>query len=237
VEIFYVKTWYTVPETSGHISFTCLDCADLSNMTEASALAFTTSMRVQPGYYETVDEVVLAINDALEMKLKIEDSNQPIRIPQYALPRFMYDRVQDKVCVYMHPGYSLKFDDHLASMIGFDIGSVLNITDTSRVICGPRTADINGGIRALYVYCDVLENVAVGDTLAPLLRIVDATAGRRGENVHQNFDPPRYMPVRKKKFDTIEMLIKDEYGEDIAFEGGKSVVTLHFRRAANPYFT
>ena len=105
------------------------------------------------------------------------------------------------------------------------------------MICGTRTTDINGGIRALYIYCDVLENVTVGDTLAPLLRIVDATAGRRGENVHQSFDPPRYMPVRKKRFDTIEMLIKDEYGEDIAFEGGKSVVTLHFRRASNPYFT
>ena len=102
---------------------------------------------------------------------------------------------------------------------------------------GLRTADINGGIRALYVYCDVVENVAVGDTQAPLLRIVDATTGQRNDNVHRTVDPPRYMPVQKKRFDTIEIFIKDDFGEDILFEGGKLITTLHFRRAVGPYFT
>jgi hypothetical protein len=75
----------------------------------------------------------------------------------------------------------------------------------------------------------------VGDTQAPLLRIVE-TSGKYGDKIRVNFDPPRYIPVQKQEFDSLEIDIRDEYGSPVSFESGQSVVTVHFRRTTNPYF-
>ena len=50
------------------------------------------------------------------------------------------------------------------------------------------------------------------------------------------YDQPRYFPVQKKTFDTIEIDIRDDTGESIPFDAGKLIVTLHFRRAKDSYF-
>ena len=94
---------------------------------------------------------------------------------------------------------------------------------------------MEGGLHALYVYCNVLECVSVGDTMAPLLRIV-AVKGSRGEMTYIQYDQPRYIPLQKKTFDSIEIDIRDDTGESIPFDSGKLIVTLHFRRAKNAYF-
>ena len=100
---------------------------------------------------------------------------------------------------------------------------------------GDFVADINRGINSLFVYCDLLEYVPVGDTKAPLLRTVDAS-GKNGEIIHRTFDQLRYIPLQKKNFDTIEILIRDDLGQPVAFESGKLVVTLHFREAKSKYY-
>ena len=75
--------------------------------------------------------------------------------------------------------------------------------------------------------------------MAPLLRIVEV-AGSRGEGLqemtHIQFDQPRYIPIQKKNFDSIEIDIRDDAGESIPFDDGKLIVTLHFRRAKESYF-
>ena len=86
----------------------------------------------------------------------------------------------------------------------------------------------------------MLENIPVGDTMAPLLRIVEVSGTRndeRQELTHIQYDQPRYFPVQKKAFDTIEIDIRDDTGESIPFDTGKLIVTLHFRRAKDSYFT
>ena len=87
----------------------------------------------------------------------------------------------------------------------------------------------------MYIYCDVLECVPVGDTAAPLLRIVEVN-GVAGEMLLIQYDPPRYVPLQKKVFDSIEIDIRDDAGGPIAFDSGKLIVTLHFRRAKDSYF-
>ena len=82
---------------------------------------------------------------------------------------------------------------------------------------------------------DVAEAKRVGDTKAPLLRIVDAS-GVIGENIHRNYNPPRYLPICKSNFDSIEMDIRTDEGEPVPFESGWLSVTLHFRHAVEPIF-
>ena len=96
-------------------------------------------------------------------------------------------------------------------------------------------ADINRGVNSLYIYCDLLECVPVGDTKAPLLRTVETT-GENGGIIHRTFDQLRYIPLQKKNFDTIEILIRDDLGHPVSFESGKLIVTLHFREAKSKYY-
>src|SRR5437899_12678347 len=94
---------------------------------------------------------------------------------------------------------------------------------------------IVGGVHVMYVYSDVLECVPVGDTMTPLLRIVEI-GGQKSEMVHIQYDQPRYVPLQKKEFDSIEVDIRDDLGEKISFDSGKVIVTLHFRKAKESYF-
>jgi len=95
----------------------------------------------------------------------------------------------------------------------------------------------NGAIvRSLYVYCDLLEAVPVGDAIMPLLRIVNMSERRDHANTHQSMKKVLFMPVHKKHFDTIEILMLDDTGSVVLFEDGKSVVVLEFTRAMHPYF-
>ena len=87
----------------------------------------------------------------------------------------------------------------------------------------------------MYIYTDIVENVIIGDTEAPLLRIVE-TAGNFGDIIHQTFEPLRFIPLRRKSFDSIEIDIRDAYGQPMSFESGILTVTLHIRRASSPYF-
>ena len=69
----------------------------------------------------------------------------------------------------------------------------------------------------------------VGGDEAPLLRIVGVDA-KQGEIVRKTYDNPMYIPVRIKKFDTIEIDIKSNTGEHVPFQYSKSEVILHFRK-------
>jgi len=94
--------------------------------------------------------------------------------------------------------------------------------------------DVKCGFYSLYIYCDVLGHMHVGDTRAPLLRAI-AVRGKHGEAVHEIFSKVTYIPLQKKVFDSIEINIMTDTGKPVPFVGGKSLVTLHFRRSSNPY--
>jgi len=85
-----------------------------------------------------------------------------------------------------------------------------------------------GGMNHIFVYSDIVQRQIVGDALVPLLRIVNIT-GKTGDVVTQTFRP-YYLPINKLEFNTIEVLLCNEFGEEIHFERGQSIVTLHFRK-------
>ena len=60
--------------------------------------------------------------------------------------------------------------------------------------------------------------------------------GEHGSYVSKNFERPHYVPLNKKVFDTISINIRDEAGDLVAFEHGKVIITLHFRRSKTQYF-
>lgn len=99
-----------------------------------------------------------------------------------------------------------------------------------------KLTTLENKILSLFVYCDVLEHVPVGDTLAPLLRCVVVHGTHDSEHVIERFVNPMYLPVQKKEFESLEINIRTDTGDPMPFVDGRSSVTLHFRRTSNPYF-
>lgn len=80
------------------------------------------------------------------------------------------------------------------------------------------------------VYSDISEPVVVGDTVAPLLRIVTLEDSQHGMNMVKTFPTPQYHPLMSNTFRTIEVLLRDDLGNKLAFGGGVSSVTLHLKK-------
>ena len=86
----------------------------------------------------------------------------------------------------------------------------------------------------MYVYTDIVEPQPVGDTLAPLLRIINV--GKHGKmpgaQISYTFIHPHYIPLMKREFNRIEVDIRDDLGENVPFASGQLNVKLHFRKVS-----
>ena len=87
----------------------------------------------------------------------------------------------------------------------------------------------SAGARSIFVYCDLIEDQIVGDSLSPLLRIVPVTV-RQGKFQHTVYNHVHYYPLSTNNFHTIEISLRDEFGNPIPFQAGPATVTLHIRR-------
>jgi hypothetical protein len=264
VEISFPRTWYTVRRGMSTFVVTCLDCPDnmvrdkvtttvlipnsnsAANPTHTHEIAAYEStpeelhVKIPNGYYESIESLIYDMN-TVTSKAFTDMGNNPSIDPRLKhdsnVPKFKYIEVKKRVDVIMNSRMKIKFPDQLLTILGFDKeqNPITNDNKSSKTVKGNRVCDLAGGIHCIYVYCDILERVPVGDTLVPLLRIVDAH-GRNGEMLFRHYDQPIYVPVQKKNFDSIEVDIRDCFGDPIPFENGQLTVTLHFRLSKNPYF-
>ena len=172
------------------------------------------------GYYSTIEEVVTSLNSLFN---NLKTAQKLVRVPTFG-----YNSRKKKFHVDLQPGESLHFKPKLAAMLGIT---------TNPIHCGIESIKYHGEdlfnldetIHTLYVYCNIIENMPVGSDETPLLRIVGVDA-KQGEIIRKTYDNPMYVPVRIKKFDTIEIDIKSNTGEHAQFQQSKSEVILHFRK-------
>jgi hypothetical protein len=243
VEIFFQKLWYNVgSDCTFSVSFAGYDeFKHNPGISVYSPLTYLVTFRIPSGYYKTISTLVDVITDSIATALTsrlFDTTSEPrtrISIPRDKWPRIRFNSTQRKVTIFLHPGSAIQFSDCLKPMLGFDDTLLRNESSVAKQYIAPITANVQDVIHSLYIYCDILENIAVGDTQAPLLRIVNAT-GEYGDVINKTFDPPRYIPVQKKRFDSIVIDIRSDIGEKIPFQGGHSMCILHFRRALSEHF-
>jgi len=72
----------------------------------------------------------------------------------------------------------------------------------------------------LYVYCDIVEHVVVGEVTAPLLCIVDIKPNAKRARMHTIMDTPILVPMQNKSFDTIIVYIMTNTGTHGPFADG-----------------
>ena len=185
-------------------------------------------VQVSPGYYETVSDVIQTIND------QMRDSADNLQIEPFA--EFKYSSKTNRLKANLGRHTSITFTLAMRQMLGISHARhpIRNATDDIIQWVSAKACNINRGFTSMYVYCDVLEHVSVGDTKAPLLRIVQVS-GKSGDRVHVVYDKPIYVPLQKKNFDSIEIDIRSDTGNPIPFQYGKVILTLYFKLSKIPY--
>ena len=134
-----------------------------------------------------------------------------------------YNRVNQKTKFDVKEGYIFHVSKELSELLGFHDKDF-----SSGEYYSEEVSDKNG-LYSLYVYCPILEPRTVGDIKVPLLRIVPIE-GVHGDFVSKSFQTIHYIPLQYKRFETIEIYIRDDTGNPIPFQWGKVIVTLSFRR-------
>jgi len=132
--------------------------------------------------------------------LRIAHVTSPHRVPL----RFSFYNERKRVKMTVTQSLCITLSPALARMLGFPHDRKLEyclddiLAERSMELFPPT-------IGSVYVYCNLMEHVPVGDTKAPLLRIMNRMTYRGGENVHEAFNPPLYIPLQKRCFDTVEI--------------------------------
>src|SRR5436190_8621392 len=177
------------------------------------------SIKVPAGDYKNIEDLLRTMNRDTELLKYVT---------------FSYAKATQMVEIYPSLDVSqVELCTSLALVLGFDPNETDLITNRKSI----RPADIYAALPShMYVYCDLAEPQFVGDTVAPLLKIVniDTTTSRYkyGANKMVHFIDPHYVPLMRTKFESVEIDLRDDTGQRMPFYFGTTCMKLHFRRVS-----
>lgn len=213
------------------------------------------SAALEPGMYSSPESLINAIYTKFE-RLKRFDSNSSVQGTWFQLKDILditHNARSNKLTFamksnpYSCAALTLNFSQTLLDILGhreYLDTPTGNIRDNSLKLAlqhengVPRTKtlstimNLNAGIHNIFCYSDLVKNVRVGDTQAPLLRIIPVHTGSDGEYVSETFEDRQYLPVALHTFNTIRVLLGDRLGRRIKFSHGSApvILLLHFKR-------
>lgn len=166
---------------------------------------------LKDGYYQTPTILVDSINGLLGLSSVADVS-------------LHLDKVTQKVQLSVGPGWAIYFSAALTDMLGFT-SSFYGPGEHF----GEFVVDIDRGFHALYVYCSLIKSRIVGDTTAQLLKVVPKK-GKHGEVVSMSFNNIQFHEIQCSNVSEVSIHIKMDDGRNVAFERGKCVATLAYRK-------
>ena len=120
----------------------------------------------------------------------------------------------------------VKFSDDLKFIFNLDKSEYHRMSLVKSI--GP-VYDINADYSVLYVYTSLIADQIVGDTRAPLLRLVCTGKNKQSNTSYRAFPHVQYLPLKFHQFETISVHIRDRLGKKVSLQSGQVVLTVKFR--------
>ena len=148
------------------------------------------------------------------------------------------EKIQEKVIIYYNSssktvtikikevGARVRLSNTLHSIFGYE--PEITFTGPSQTE-SYRPMDIYQDFKSIFVYSDIVSPRAVGDQMVPLLRTLPIS-NQKLDIYHQIFIKPHYIPISRRNFHTLEVLLSTDSGLTLPVSNGHSIVTLHFRK-------
>lgn len=224
VEFMFPKSWYNVDREQDNCINITMDGPFYAKLKQADNTAMAKIEACIPlANYDTPARLVEALNNNLEVK------NKPWTTDHLrGQARFNYNVVKQRMQLVVSSNLlAVKLNMHLMYMLGFNYMEIYDFPPGKHEATYPL--DLRAGFDSIYIYCDLVAPQIVGNTKAPLLRII-SIQGDYGQMVNQIFPSPHYVPVLHRNFSSIKISINTDQDKPVPFQFGKSVVKLHFRK-------
>lgn len=173
-------------------------------------------LKIQHGLYAKTDHVTQAMTDAMPEEYK----------------RLVYFRNNrdGTITISCKPNIKVKFPSS-----NHGLGSLLGFKDNKAVLPtlakGDYAVDLKRGVYGLYIYSNLVQPHVVGDTFAPLLRVIPIQDDDKYASSYVKiYTHPDYYPVMQNRFETNEIDIRSDFGQRLEFRSGKTLVKLSFRK-------
>ena len=221
-EITYPRSWLNVKQDEMYISMALTG--------EGGKLDGHNFVSLPEGHYDSVDNLIAVLNELIPQKF-VHSRPPPFgKIPKEVWRNMFYYKVQvGKVQLTLPPKVRIHMSKPLAHVLGFKN----QIHEGGQHVFADHVANINQNLGTLYVYISIIEDRRVGDTLAPLLRLVPLN-NPRGSASFQSFHNIQFAPLKYTSFDRVTVVIRNGRGEKVAFEGGEVILTLQVQRQTLP---
>lgn len=179
-------------------------------------------INVPHGVYHTVDDIIEILN-----------KTQPLlHHLTFTLDKTGYVCIR-RVCTNcVDTTHILYLAPTLNRILGF-MDEEHNIPESEEGYVAPRPTSLISALPAtMFVYTDICESYITGDVQTPLLRIIplDIESYMYGVVKYKNFPAAKYIPLLHNSLQTIEIDIRDEFGQPIPFEHGTLTITLHLKK-------
>ena len=188
----------------------------------------TSTIELPRGIYNDAREVLVALHARQRKTLNVQLTNTKVVLRRGP----SRNRITARIAKAATEVVGVRFSPDLTRMLGFSSDRTYGGRD---VYVAEHPVSLYENLHFVYVYCDLLEQVLVGDTKALLLRIIDRTSPDKSNVTHVTFHPVQYVPLQKKHFDTIAIELATDGGERVPFVACKSILIIEFRRCAHPY--
>ena len=132
------------------------------------------------------------------------------------------------------PNVELEVSKTLQRILGFvPHDTLLSKSDKKEMytLRGEHMINLHSNIDSIFIYCGIVTPQLVGHDLVPLLRIIPLS-DMDSLKIIKEFTQPHYVPVGQRYIDSIEIDIRDSYGQNIKFSDVEPVMLkVHFRRS------
>lgn len=236
-EISFPTNWYAIDEEDAGFRF--------QRENPTTETTETHYYEMPPGFYRNGGHVAYTVNASLR-KYNMQSTCTYVTVSN----RFAFD---------LHQFETIRMKKRMAYMLGFyEIGGrVLDNLEFDRSkaqrrieeqvipesgetrnvvvydpyqITAPAAFDLSFDTHYLYVYCNLIKETIVGTGFSKLLRAVSTKTPALGQYTCHTFFPRHYIPLSSSFETLVEISIRTDAGDLVKFQGGKSVVTLHFKR-------
>lgn len=177
---------------------------------------------------EKISYVVIPDKTYVDIEMLICELNDNLKFSSGPYAEFKY--LNNRVHCTLITG-ALIVHERLCTVLGLKVPSFDGLCVINNNMTGMYPPNLAPEMFNIFIYCDIITPQIVGDSMCPLLRTVNLSP-RSGEVVSETFRP-YYVQLSQLEFDTIEILICNEFGEEIYFDKAQCIVTLHFRRTKN----
>jgi hypothetical protein len=132
----------------------------------------------------------------------------------------------------VHTIVGIKLPASISNILGFREFSRLSIFDKTTNQFSP---DLYPCTSALFIYCNAIEYSVVGNTMAPLLKILSypIMKSQPNEMIAFEIDNKEYKRLNSKVLTTLQVSIRDDCGRLLSIFNRRVIATLHFKYINN----